>query len=84
MEICRKKRRAFKHDLKGVICPERTEELKYPLENGTNIDTCYVMIKSDDLRLNIQNDIRMAKAYQAKQVLLAIEKLEVRRGCKKW
>ncbi|HBT89744.1 toxin HicA [Desulfobacter sp.] len=36
-----------------------------------------------DPRVNIQNDKGKAKAYQVKQVLLAIEKMEVRHGTKK-
>lgn len=36
-----------------------------------------------DPRINIQNYKDKAKAYQVKQVLLAIEKLEVSRGQKK-
>ena len=36
-----------------------------------------------DPRVNIQNDKGKAKAYQAKQVLLAIEKMEVSYGTKK-
>ena len=36
-----------------------------------------------DPRINIQNHKGKAKAYQVKQVLLAIEKLEVERGIKK-
>ncbi len=36
-----------------------------------------------DPRVNIQNDKGKAKAYQVKQVLLAIEKMEVRDGTKK-
>jgi hypothetical protein len=36
-----------------------------------------------DPRVNIQNDEGKAKAYQAKQVLLAIEKMEVSHGTKK-
>lgn len=36
-----------------------------------------------DPRINIQNNKGKAKAYQARQVLLAIEKLEVGRGTKK-
>ena len=36
-----------------------------------------------DPRINIQNYKGKAKAYQAKQVLLAIEKLEVYHGLKK-
>lgn len=34
----------------------------------------------DDPRINIQNDNGKAKAYQVRQVLQAIEKLEVRDG----
>jgi hypothetical protein len=36
-----------------------------------------------DPRVNIQNDKGKAKAYQVKQVLLAIEKMEVSHGTKK-
>jgi hypothetical protein len=36
-----------------------------------------------DPRINIQNDKEKAKPYQVKQVLLAIEKLEVSHGHKK-
>jgi hypothetical protein len=36
-----------------------------------------------DPRINIQNHKGKAKAYQVKQVLLALEKLEVSRGTKK-
>lgn len=36
-----------------------------------------------DPRINIQNNKGKAKAYQVKQVLLALEKLEVDHGAKK-
>lgn len=36
-----------------------------------------------DPRINIQNNKGQAKAYQVKQVLLALEKLEVDHGVKK-
>jgi hypothetical protein len=36
-----------------------------------------------DPRINIQNDKGKAKSYQVKQVLLALEKLEVSHGIKK-
>ncbi len=36
-----------------------------------------------DPRINIQNHRGKSKAYQVKQVLLALEKLEVSRGVKK-
>lgn len=36
-----------------------------------------------DPRINIQNDKGRAKAYQVKQVLLALEKLEEHHGTKK-
>lgn len=38
---------------------------------------------SGDPRVNIQGDKGKAKAYQVKQVLLAIERLEVKHGPKK-
>jgi hypothetical protein len=37
----------------------------------------------DDPRINIQNNKGKAKAYQVKQVLLALEKLELRHGTNK-
>jgi hypothetical protein len=40
----------------------------------------YQMPWSGDPRVNIQNDKGMAKAYQVKQVLKAIERLEAQRG----
>ncbi len=36
-----------------------------------------------DPRINIQNDKGKAKSYQVKQVMLALEKLEVNHGIKK-
>jgi hypothetical protein len=36
-----------------------------------------------DPRINVQNDKGKAKSYQVKQVLLALEKLEVNHGIKK-
>ncbi|MDQ1331448.1 MAG: hypothetical protein QG578_1716 [Thermodesulfobacteriota bacterium] len=36
-----------------------------------------------DPRVNVQNDKGKAKSYQVKQVLLALEKLEVNHGIKK-
>jgi hypothetical protein len=36
-----------------------------------------------DPRINIQNDKGKSKSYQVKQVLLALEKLEVNHGIKK-
>jgi len=36
-----------------------------------------------DPRINIQNDKGKSKSYQVKQVLLALEKLEVNNGIKK-
>ena len=36
-----------------------------------------------DPRINIQNDKGKARSYQVKQVLLALEKLEVNHGIKK-
>ena len=40
----------------------------------------YQMPWQGDPRVNIQNDKGMAKAYQVKQVLKAIERLEAQRG----
>jgi hypothetical protein len=40
----------------------------------------YKMPWAGDPRVNIQNDKGKAKAYQVKQVLLAIERLEVQSG----
>lgn len=40
----------------------------------------YQMPWPGDPRVNIQNDKGMAKAYQVKQVLKAIERLEAQRG----
>lgn len=39
--------------------------------------------RQSDPRINVQNHKGKAKAYQVKQVLLAIEKLEVGHGVKK-
>lgn len=43
----------------------------------------YKMPWQGDPRINIQNYKGKAKAYQVKQVLLALEKLEVNHGIKK-
>ena len=40
----------------------------------------YQMPWAGDPRVNIQNDKGMARAYQVKQVLKAIERLEAQRG----
>jgi len=43
----------------------------------------YKMPWQGDPRINIQNHKGKAKAYQVKQVLLALEKLEINHGIKK-
>ena len=43
----------------------------------------YKTLWQGDPRINIQNEKGKAKVYQVKQVLLAIEKLEVNHGTKK-
>lgn len=48
-----------------------------PRQTGTS-HRVYKMPWSGDPRVNIQNAKGMAKAYQVKQVLQAIERLEVR------
>jgi len=51
------------------------------LSNGSH--RVYKTPWQGDPRINIQNNKGKAKAYQVKQVLLAIEKLEVNHGIKK-
>jgi len=46
-------------------------------------DLCRVCDHFFDPRINIQNHKGKAKAYQVKQVLLAIERLEVDHGSEK-
>ena len=43
----------------------------------------YKMPWKGDLRINIQNRKGISKAYQVKQVLLALDKLEVNHGIEK-
>jgi hypothetical protein len=45
--------------------------------------TCRVIGPLSDPRINIQNNKGKAKAYQVKQVLLAIDKLEVENATEK-
>ncbi len=47
---------------------------------GGNSHRVYKVPWSGDPRVNIQNDSGMAKVYQIKQVLKAIERLEAERG----
>jgi len=54
-----------------------------PARQSSGSHRVYKTPWSGDPRVNIQNDKGMAKAYQVKQVLLAIEKLEVEHGIKK-
>jgi hypothetical protein len=61
------------------------------LDININIDTIQTMAKIEvyktpwqgDPRINMQNHKGKAKAYQVKQVLLAIEKLEVEHAAEK-
>jgi hypothetical protein len=53
-----------------------------PRQNARN-HRIYKTPWQGDPRINIQNNKGKAKAYQVKQVLLAIEKLEVGSGSKK-
>ena len=48
-----------------------------PRNNGTS-HSIFKMPWPGDPRVNIQNDKGKAKAYQVRQVLLAIERLEVK------
>ena len=58
------------------ICDEYFGE---PRQQGTS-HRVYRMPWPGDPRVNIQNDKGMAKAYQVRQVIGAIEKLEARCG----
>ena len=51
--------------------------------NNTGSHRVYKTPWQGDPRINIQNHKGKAKAYQVKQVLLALEKLEVSHGDKK-
>ena len=51
--------------------------------NSTGSHRVYKTPWQGDPRVNIQNDKGKAKSYQVKQVLLALEKLEVNHGIKK-
>jgi hypothetical protein len=50
---------------------------------GTGSHRVYKTPWQGDPRINIQNDKGKSKSYQVKQVLLALEKLEVNHGIKK-
>jgi hypothetical protein len=50
---------------------------------GTGSHRVYKTPWQGDPRINIQNDKGRSKSYQVKQVLLALEKLEVNHGIKK-
>jgi hypothetical protein len=53
-----------------------------PARQGSGSHRLYKTPWQGDPRINIQNDNGRAKAYQVKQVLLALEKLEVQHGKK--
>jgi hypothetical protein len=54
-----------------------------PRQNNAGSHRVYKTPWQGDPRINIQNDKGKAKSYQVKQVLLALEKLEVNHGIKK-
>jgi len=70
-------------ELKGVRFSEIQKVCKHyfgkPCQSGSS-HCIYKTPWPDDPRVNIQNHIGKAKPYQVKQVLLAIEKLEVSHG----
>ena len=70
----------FKHNPKGVkfydLCKLCDGVFGKPRQEGTS-HCVYRIPWVGDPRVNIQNDHGMAKAYQVKQVLKAIERLEV-------
>ena len=70
----------FKHNPKGVrfndLCKLCNSIFGKPRQEGTS-HCVYKTPWQGDPRVNIQNDHGMAKAYQVKQVLKAIEYLEV-------
>ena len=74
---------ALRRDPKGVrfsdLCRLCDEYFGEPRQRGTS-HRVYRMPWPGDPRVNIQNEKGMAKAYQVRQVIRAIEKLEARRG----
>ena len=74
---------ALRRDPKGVrfsdLCRIRNEYFGEPRQRGTS-HRVYRMPLPGDPGVNIQNEKGMAKAYQVRQVIRAIEKLEARRG----
>jgi len=63
----------------GDLCKVCNTYFGAPRSSGTS-HRVYRTPWSGDPRVNIQNDKGMAKAYQVKQVLQAIERLEVQSG----
>ena len=74
---------ALRCNPKGVrfsdLCRICNEYFGEPRQRGTS-HRVYRMPWPGDPRVNIQDEKGMAKAYQVRQVIRAIEKLETRRG----
>lgn len=74
---------AMRRDPKGVRFRDLCRVCDFyfgKARQGGSSHRVYKMPWSGDPRVNIQNDRGMAKAYQVKQVLKAIERLEAERG----
>jgi len=70
----------FRHNPKGArfhdLCKVCNEIFGKPRQEGTS-HCVYKTPWAGDPRVNIQNNHGMAKAYQVKQILKAIERMEV-------
>ena len=74
---------AMRRDPKGVRFRDLCRVCDFyfgKARQGGSSHRVYKMPWSGDPRVNIQNDRGMAKAYQVKQVLKAIERLEAEHG----
>jgi hypothetical protein len=73
----------MKHNPKGIRFQDLSKVCEHyfgkPRQTGSS-HRIYKTPWSGDPRVNIQNDKGMAKAYQVKQVLNAIERLEEQRN----
>ncbi len=85
MKIARKVE-SFSKNTKGVRFADLSKVCDYyfgkPRQKSTS-HRVYKMPWQGNPRVNIQNDNGKAKSYQVRQVLKAIEKLEVRNDAKK-
>lgn len=70
-------------DVKFVDLCKVCESFFGEARKGTGSHRIYKTPWQGDPRINVQNQKGKAKAYQVKQVLLALEKLEVGHGVKK-